>query len=157
MSKSLEDKVRDKKYWRIGWAIMHMSWLEKVIWALTCRHKYMTQTWWDSEEGKLETAWETRWKTREELGIKEKSEGEMNCLIALVGHVRVLLREGQFFKTAIEARDIWNCDFEAWKDNVEKLIEKYDLKRAGQDGQLCYMCQKPSQKLSYDWLCEDCK
>ena len=47
--KSLEDQVRDKKYWRIGWAIMHMSWMEKVIWVLTGKHKYMTHTYWENE------------------------------------------------------------------------------------------------------------
>ena len=47
MSKSIEEELRNERYWRIGWSIMHMNWFERFWWGLTGIHKYMTHEYWE--------------------------------------------------------------------------------------------------------------
>lgn len=46
---SIENELRDQKYWRIGWAIMHMRWWERILWALGFGHRFMTHDYWDQQ------------------------------------------------------------------------------------------------------------
>lgn len=46
----IEDKLLNEKYWRIGWAIYHMTPIERIWWALTGRHKYMTWRFWEERK-----------------------------------------------------------------------------------------------------------
>jgi len=44
----LETQIANERYWKIGWAIMHMTGFEKIKWALTGKHRYMTVAFWCS-------------------------------------------------------------------------------------------------------------
>jgi len=52
---SIEEKIRDERYWRIGWAIMRMNRWERLWWGITGRHRYMNPKSWDrlTYRGKL--------------------------------------------------------------------------------------------------------
>lgn len=45
---TIEQKIKDRRYWRIGWAIMNMTRFERIWWAMTGRGKYMKTTFWDA-------------------------------------------------------------------------------------------------------------
>lgn len=43
----IEDNVRNQKLWRIGWAVKNMNYMERLWWALTGHHRYLTHKFWD--------------------------------------------------------------------------------------------------------------
>lgn len=46
--KSLEFQIIERKYRRIGWAIIHMTWLEKLRWVFGGTPRYMSNKYWDN-------------------------------------------------------------------------------------------------------------
>ena len=35
MDYSIEARIKDEKYWKIGWAIANMTPIQKILWAIT--------------------------------------------------------------------------------------------------------------------------
>lgn len=48
---SLEEEIRNERYWRIGWAIMNMNYWQRLWWALTGRGEYMKTKFWEQTNG----------------------------------------------------------------------------------------------------------
>jgi len=46
----LEGRALNRRYWHIGWAIMHMNYWQRLWWALTGQGKYMRWEFWYSVE-----------------------------------------------------------------------------------------------------------
>lgn len=45
---SIEQKLRDEKHRRIGWAVLNMSYFARLWWALTgLPPKYLRRAFWD--------------------------------------------------------------------------------------------------------------
>jgi hypothetical protein len=49
---SLEQTCRARRLWRMGWAIDSMKWYERIWWAITGRHKFMTYEFWEKQKGR---------------------------------------------------------------------------------------------------------
>lgn len=43
----IEEELRKERHRRIGWAIMHMTYWQRLWWALTGRGKYMQRSFWE--------------------------------------------------------------------------------------------------------------
>lgn len=43
---SLEFEIRERKYRRIGWAIVHMKWYQKIWWMFGGVPEYMSTKYW---------------------------------------------------------------------------------------------------------------
>jgi hypothetical protein len=45
---SIEESLRQQRYHRIGWAIMHMNYWQRLWWALTGCGQYMQTSYWEN-------------------------------------------------------------------------------------------------------------
>lgn len=43
---TIEAKLKQEKFARIGWSIMNMTKLERIVWAITGNHRYMKLSFW---------------------------------------------------------------------------------------------------------------
>lgn len=46
---SLEEQIYNERCRKIGWAILHMNYFERIWWALTGQHEYMTYKYWEEK------------------------------------------------------------------------------------------------------------